>query len=120
MTQFERDEADEPNPARPALGEEAAKLLAGVQEWARRTFPEPEGGHSSECQWCPLCQLMALVRGDRPEVADRLAEAGNAMAAAVRALLESADRPSPRPGPQPTPDTGPRPRVQRIDLGNHE
>jgi hypothetical protein len=56
---------------------------------------------------------MAVLRGERPEVTERVAEAGAALASAAKALLDAAG--TARPGgsasePQP-------PRVQRIDLG---
>ena len=44
----------------------------------------------TDCQWCPLCQFVAVLRGDRPEVTERVAEAGTAVLAAVRALVDAA------------------------------
>jgi hypothetical protein len=99
-------EHDEP---RPPLGDEATRLIGAVQEWARQTFPAGRDGHGGpECEWCPLCQFMAVVRGERPEVTERVAEAGTAVASAFRALMEAAS--SGAPGKTDTP------RVQRIDL----
>jgi len=107
-----------------ALTDEARKLLGSVQEWARRNIPEHTG---PECQWCPLCQFASLLRGDHPEVAERITEAGNAVAGAVRSLFDAAAKPAgeattrarrPRPGPgRPTgPAAGETPRVQHIRL----
>lgn len=127
--------------------DEVNRLLVAVQEWAQRAMPAPPSGHGGpECQWCPLCQLASALRGEHPELTDRLAEAGAAVSGAVRALLESASRsessrpessvpessvsePSvppaagPSAGTSPTgasepPPTrpGPRPRIQRIRL----
>jgi hypothetical protein len=107
----EPDGGDAP---RPDL--DLAALLAAAQDWARRALPESAIGHGGpECQWCPICQFVNVLRGEHPEVAERVAEAGSALLAAVKALTDaavarsqgeksSADRPRPAP------------RVQRIDL----
>jgi hypothetical protein len=105
--------ADEGAP-RPPLAEEAVRLLGAVQEWTRQTFPAggPDGHGGPECQWCPLCQFMAVLRGERPEVTERVAEAGAAVATAFRALLDAAGNAAPAHRDEP-----PQPRVQHIDLG---
>jgi hypothetical protein len=103
------------------LADEARKLIAMAQDWAKRTIPEHTG---PECQWCPLCQLAAALRGEYPELTERVAEAGAAIANAVRALAESAaaaapgQRPKPGTSAVPPPADPParRPRVQRIRL----
>jgi hypothetical protein len=106
-----------------SVAEEAAKLLAGAQEWARRTFAEEPSGQAdgshqpSECGWCPLCRALSLLRGERPEATEKVVAAGTALLGAVQAWLESAT-----PGPVPGDSAGaddrdaPRPRVQRIHL----
>jgi hypothetical protein len=101
--------ADQDEP-RPPLAEEAVKVIGAVQEWARQNFPAgPDGHMGAECQWCPLCQFMSVVRGERPEVTARVAEAGTALATAFRALMDASAA---------KPDTAQQqPRVQRIDLG---
>ncbi|MDT4927129.1 MAG: hypothetical protein QOG01_4842 [Pseudonocardiales bacterium] len=101
---------------RADFGDETRKLMAAVQEWTRRTFPEPPSGHPGpECQWCPLCQFASVMRGEHPEVTEKVAEAGAALAHAVKALVDSAvarapgsaadgsgdaSRGKPRPGPR--------------------
>ncbi|HZC72007.1 MAG TPA: hypothetical protein VE442_15045 [Jatrophihabitans sp.] len=90
------------------LADEVHQLLTAVQDWAQR-FPEAqEGTHSSgEClSWCPICQFANVLRGDYPEVTDRLSEAAAAVASAMKALAdvaltraqsESERRPKPAP-----------------------
>ena len=93
------------------LSTEAPRLLAAFQEWARTTFPAPAGGRAgTDCEWCPLCQFAAVLRGERPELTDRVVEAGATLLAMGRAFLEAATsaaaeaqpaRPRPRPRPRP-------------------
>ena len=99
--------------------DEAARLAGALQGWVQQTFPAggPDGHGGPECQWCPVCQFMSVLRGERPEVTARVAEAGTAVAGAFRALLE-ATAASTRPDASPEPDDEPPPaRVQHIDLG---
>ena len=107
--------------ARDDLGGEVHRLLDAVQEWAKR-FPEAAaagaGTHArpGEClPWCPICQFAHILRGEHPEVTERLTEAATAVASAMKALAdtaltraqgESEDRPRPQPAP----------RIQRITL----
>ena len=104
--------------APPPLVGEAVRILGAVQDWARQTFPAPPDGHGGpECQWCPLCQFAAVLRGERPEVTERVAEAGTALMSAMRAFVDAAaSHPAqPRHRSGPPADGG---RVQRIDLGD--
>lgn len=99
------------------FGDETARVLSAVQDWATRTFPESAEQHASgTCQWCPICQFVAVLRGERPDVTDRVVEAGTALLSAFRAFMDATvPHPDGRPAhddAQPAP-----PRVQRIDLG---
>jgi hypothetical protein len=85
---------ENPNPAAPLIGE-ALRLVSSVQDWAQdwahRGSAEAGERHTgSDCKWCPLCQFVAVLRGEHPEVTDRMAEAGTAFAGALRALIEAA------------------------------
>ncbi|MEO9139359.1 MAG: hypothetical protein ABI345_09870 [Jatrophihabitans sp.] len=115
-------------PDNETTGGEARKLFSVVQEWAQRNLPEPPSGHGGpECQWCPLCQFASILRGERPEVTDRMAEAGTALAQALHAFLETAthragaakdgvsNNGAPR-GPRSSTRPRPAPRVQHITL----
>jgi hypothetical protein len=42
--------------------------------------------HSSDCRWCPVCQVAAVVRGERPEVSAALADVLTAAATALRTV----------------------------------
>ncbi|OZM74533.1 hypothetical protein CFN78_05315 [Amycolatopsis antarctica] len=73
----------------------------------------------SGCGWCPLCALVALVRGERPEIAARVLDQAAQLIALLRAVL--ADRWEPGEGvhmpgyqPPPRPDP-PRPSARPED-----
>lgn len=99
------------------FGDETARVLSAVQDWATRTFPESAEQHASgTCQWCPICQFVAVLRGERPDVTDRVVEAGTALLSAFRAFMDAT---VPHPEGRAAHDDAPAapPRVQRIDLG---
>jgi hypothetical protein len=62
------------------------------------------------CASCPVCAALALVRGERPELAARLAEHASALLDALAAALEEPAAPAPGAAPAPTR------RVQRIPV----
>ena len=86
--------------------EEAARLFAAVQDWARARFDhEHLATGSAECQVCPVCQGIAALRQVRPETVEHLLDAAASFVAAFKSTF-----------PQPSPD-GPSPtRVQHIDV----
>jgi hypothetical protein len=110
-------EQSDDEPRAGALGDEALRLVSVVQDWAARTFPAAPDGHTgSDCQWCPLCQFVAVLRGERPDVTERVAEAGTALVSAFRTFVEAAT-PAPDQGAhRHADDASSRPRVQRINL----
>jgi hypothetical protein len=100
------------------LAQEVHRLLSAVQDWARR-FPEDAAAHAaatSEClPWCPICQFANVLRGEHPEVTERLTEAANALASAMKALADVAltrSQPETRRESRPRP----APRVEHIHL----
>jgi hypothetical protein len=110
----------EPGP----LGEEATRLLGAAQQWLHRVVLDPATAKvatgSPECCWCPLCQLIAAARGDRPELAERLSEAMAAMtdlqgalAGLLRSVTETSSAAEAGQGP-------PARDVQRIDLSGED
>jgi len=89
-----------------SIGEEASRLFAAVEDWARSTF---DGAHlsdlpiageaSEECRLCPVCTTVRLLRGARPEVYTHLLAATDALAAALRAAVDDPAHPrSAHPG----------------------
>jgi len=106
------------------LAEEAAKFLGAAQEWLHRTVLDPDTARvatgSPECCWCPVCQLVATVRGERPELAERLTELTVALAP-VLSELQAAVAGLLRNGQQPSGEENRAERtVQRIDLGGDD
>lgn len=87
----------EPGP----LAEEAARLVGAAQDWLHRVVGDPDTARiatgAPECCWCPLCQLIAMLRGERPDLVERLADAQTALAGTLRALAD-AMKPTGTPG----------------------
>lgn len=106
----------------------AEQLLEGIEPWAQRIrdgLAQPEGvAPAATCTWCPVCAVVGLLRGERPELAARLAEHAVGLLAVLREVLASppggtddggtdsggatndaarAATPSPRPGVQRVP-----------------
>jgi hypothetical protein len=83
-----------PSPVGSAA-EEAARLFAAVEEWARGRSglldPEQRGGAAAACGVCPVCSGIALLREVKPETVEHLLDA----AASVVAALRSAVAPAP-------------------------
>jgi len=87
--------------------EEALKLLTAAQEWARHRFDsEHLATGSAECQVCPVCQSVALLRQVRPETVEHLLDATASFVAALKSAVTGT------PGPPPEPAS----RVQHIDI----
>jgi hypothetical protein len=102
-----------------SVGEEAAKLLAALQGWARdhvadysRSAGEFGSSHiadgSAACRICPLCQLIAWVRSVNPESVDQLGHAAGSMLQALSGLVDAAHRSGERRGSP----------VEKIDLAD--
>ncbi len=117
-----------------SVGEEAAKLLGAVQEWARESGSEyadataaAAGGAASslnrvnehlatggeDCRYCPLCQVISAVRDTSPEVKQHLASA-------VSSLLQAATGVLATPVPDQTGKDRKGSPVEKIDLTDNE
>ena len=86
--------------------EEAARLFAAVQDWARARFDhEHLATGSVECQVCPVCQGIAALRQVRPETVEHLLDAAASFVAALKSTMPAAP-----------PSSGESSRVQHIDV----
>ncbi|SDZ06921.1 hypothetical protein SAMN05421504_10933 [Amycolatopsis xylanica] len=104
--------------------ERAAPWLEGIISAGHGPETEQKPHEAGDCGWCPLCALVAVVKGERPEFAAKLMEQAAQLIALLRAVL--ADRWEPEggvhmPGFQPAAKPGaahddpvPSVRVQHI------
>lgn len=89
-----------------SAAEEAVKLLAAVQDWARTRFDhEHLATDAVECQVCPVCQGIAALRQVRPETVEHLLDAAASLVAAFRSTVAP-----------PSGEPGSGSKVQRIDV----
>jgi hypothetical protein len=89
-----------------SAAEEAARLFAAVQDWARTRFDhEHLATGSAECQVCPVCQAIAALRQVRPETVEHLLDAAASFVAAVKSTMPAAPA-----------DARESSRVQHIDV----
>ncbi len=74
------------------LAEELRLLLDALadraQPWLNRLATEPDAEHTpATCGWCPVCAGVAVLRGERPELAVRAAEHAAGLVAVLRSAL---------------------------------
>lgn len=114
------------------VGEEAAKLLGALSDWARdqgSDVGEGLGGlashaaaslqdinehlatGSAECTYCPVCRTVHAVRQTSPEVRDHLTQAASSLLRAAAGFLATLPNPD---------DSGRGQGVERIDLDADE
>jgi hypothetical protein len=85
-----------------SAAEEAVKLFAAMEDWARK-----KAGHvldeehvatgSPECQMCPVCQGIGVLRHVRPEAVEHMLDAAASFVAALKTAVTappSADAPT--------------------------
>jgi hypothetical protein len=111
-----------------SVGEEAAKLLGALSDWARdhgsdvgvglgglashaaaslQDINDHVATGSAECTYCPICRTVHAVRQTSPEVRAHLAQAASSLLKAAAGVLATV----------PAPETSGRaPGVERIDL----
>ena len=91
-----------------SVGQEAAKLLQALQEWAKesgsehadaaasaaagaadtmRTINEHIATGGQDCRYCPICQVISAVRDTSPEVKQHLSTAASSFMQAVAGLM---------------------------------
>ena len=85
-------------PGGPPLGsaaQEAARLFAAVEDWARTRGEaygaEHHGPGATTCGVCPVCSGIALLRDVRPETVEHLLDAAASVVAAVRSAVVPPD-----------------------------
>jgi len=66
----------------------AGEATAGEATAGGATAGSATASQPVACQWCPVCSVIAVVRGDRPELGGRLAEQAGALLTTLRAVLE--------------------------------
>jgi hypothetical protein len=101
------------------LAEELRLLLDALAERAEpmlnRLAAAPtgeQGEHTpATCGWCPLCAGMAVLRGERPELAVKAAEHAAGLLTVLRAALAEREPAAPKPA-----DAEPADRVQHITV----
>ncbi|MDQ3151270.1 MAG: hypothetical protein M3R63_05935 [Actinomycetota bacterium] len=97
--------------AHSRVSEEFRRLAEAIAE---RAGAAPQRGRqqgSTTCTWCPLCAVVGLLRGERPELAEQLAAHGAGLLAVLREVVAAprdADVPADRPAQ--------RPRVQYVTV----
>ena len=98
-----------------SVGEEAAKLLGALSEWARdqgtdyagsaagaassfahtaRDVNEHIATGGEDCRYCPVCQVIHVVRSTSPEVREHLSVAASSLMQAAAGLLATHTSPS--------------------------
>jgi hypothetical protein len=92
-----------------SLGEEAAKLLGALSDWASdhaQDLNEHIATGDAECLYCPICRTVHAVRHASPEVKTQLATAAQNLLEAATGFLAAATKAEQQPPSS----------VQRIDL----
>jgi hypothetical protein len=104
----------------PDWVEQTRRLVAGLGQTLGSALREGDGAdaHAADCHWCPVCQVAAVVRGERPEVTDALADVLTVAAAALRTVSERAAAPAPEAGAAAAEEAPPPPAppVQHIEI----
>lgn len=75
-----------------SAAEEAVKLFAAMEDWARRKAShvldeEHIATGSTECQMCPVCQGIGALRHIRPEAVEHLLDAAASFVAALKTAV---------------------------------
>ena len=98
------------------MGEElrvlALTALDRIDPVLDRLRSDPPDDAPETCASCPVCAVIAALRGERPELAVRLAEHASGLVAVLRAALEEGAPPAPSAAG--ATERPPARRVQRI------
>ncbi len=91
----------------------ALAALDRIDPMLDRLRAEPEGDAPEACATCPLCAVIAALRGERPELGARLAEHAAGLVTVLRAALQEG---APAPAAAAEAEQPPPRRVQRISV----
>lgn len=103
----EYDGRDRPADDVGSVAEETAKLLSALQGWAKDSGQQHASaaeqaaggladtvrgmsaaiGHGPDCKYCPVCQVLNVVRETSPEVREHLAVAASSLLQAFQGVL---------------------------------
>jgi hypothetical protein len=100
-------DGDDPREQVGSVGEEAARLLGALGEWAKDVGDHVDTG-AAECTYCPVCRTVHVVREASPEVRNHLATAAASLMQAAAGILAATNQGSSRAHQDPS--------VERIDL----
>ncbi len=92
-----------------SVGQEAAKLFGALSDLAQG-FDEHVATSAAECQWCPVCRTVHVLRQTSPEVRSQLTTAATSLLQGLSGLLATAVPPERGSG------RGTGGGVQHIDL----
>jgi hypothetical protein len=92
--------------------EQVRRLMEAVKAAATDADHDPAG----ECRWCPHCQALAVVRGDRPEITAVLDDVLATASAALRSFAGETPAPEPAGHADEPSHSDPAPVVQRIEI----
>jgi hypothetical protein len=92
------------------------EALRGGHAGAPATDGDPADQHSADCRWCPVCQVAAVVRGERPEVSAALADLLTTAATALRTVAEAGQPPAEPATDAAGQESEPPAPVQQIDI----
>ncbi len=86
------------------------QALERITPFLERVATEPSTGPGT-CVNCPVCAVLAALRGERPELAVRLAEHASSLLTVLRAAVEEVN---PAVRPEPAHPSRPSRTVQHI------
>src|SRR5829696_10009714 len=95
--------------------EQGRRLLETLRGGVDAAPADADGAeHSSDCRWCPVCQVAAVVRGERPEVTAALADVLTTAATALRTFAAAGGDAD--PAAEPAQESEPPAPVQQIEI----
>ena len=96
------------------IAEELRLLIDAVAEkaepWLARIAADSADHEPASCDWCPVCAVAAVLKGERSEMAARAAEHAAGLLAVLRMALQQQQSQPAAADEQPTTP----PRVQKI------